>query len=332
MSNRMLAAKITLVGLFLTAIAVWGVAAHGGGKLASSNDESSRARKDSGDDVSGGKHVEPIKAEVVATGIPGAGAILQVGTFQAGGPFHDNSSFALYTQPGAVLNHDRVLVASTSNFGAPLARAADAPGSVISLDISNGPVAVPAGFAGVFSFQFGTAEAVGPLFNGQSCSSCHNSPSAGGMGAGAETFVTRVARTRDGQFDSMDGHGGPVARRLSVNSLGEQCGLPTGVPAQATLTSRRSAMTLEGSSLLDFVAEGDILKVQAAQPEAVRGRQNILTDGRAGRFGWKAQTATLVEFMGEALRDEMGVKNPVRVQDLPEVVMSGADCGKPNSD
>lgn len=672
MSNRMLAAKITLVGLFLTAIAVWGVAAHGGGEPASSNDESSRARKDYGDDVGGGKHVEPLTAEVVATGIPGAGAILQVGTFHAGGPFHDNASFAPFTQAGAVLNHDRVLVAGTSNFGAPLARSGDAPGSVISLDLSNGPVNVPAGFAGgggqaradggavilyvanspafvnslnnpnaataqlpaaslplgisfnngfgrpwfanapqgsdgdgtitvidgngrplagapdpvaggvfagdetdrnsstthgltagaltttlltkspdgsgkavflaaladgsvvqvhvqkgvdglapagsftpipnistakaesnspdditrvgmlfnwaparrvfvtdpladrilvldltddgtlfhstphyinssaldrpvdmapatvevaarnfasnttlgvgsdfyvlnrgnnsivrmtqdgavvavreiesgvegfraggiatspdartiyvsgttpgasgvvlklpafgegfvteslfahtaggseiaqgasIFSFQFGTAEAVGPLFNGQSCNSCHNSPSAGGMGAGAETFVTRVARTHDGQFDSMDGHGGPVARQFSVNSLGGKCGLPTGVPAQATLTSRRSAMTLEGTSLLDFVAEDDILKVQAAQPEAVRGRQNILTDGRAGRFGWKAQTATLVEFMGEAMRDEMGVTNPIRPLDL--VHGCGADKDGPEAD
>jgi CxxC motif-containing protein (DUF1111 family) len=31
-----------------------------------------------------------------------------------------------------------------------------------------------------------------------------------------------------------------------------------------------------------------------------------MPDGRVGRFGWKAQTATLVEFMGEAQRDELG--------------------------
>ncbi len=29
-------------------------------------------------------------AQVVATGIPGAGAIGQIGTFHLGGPFHDN--------------------------------------------------------------------------------------------------------------------------------------------------------------------------------------------------------------------------------------------------
>jgi hypothetical protein len=35
-------------------------------------------------------NVVPIKAQVVATGIPGAGAIAQIGTFHLGGPFHDN--------------------------------------------------------------------------------------------------------------------------------------------------------------------------------------------------------------------------------------------------
>src|SRR5262244_4034802 len=70
-----------------------------------------------------------IKADIVATGIPGAGAIAQVGTFQKGGPFHDRSDFAAFTQPGQVLDRTRLLVASTSNFGAPVARPAEAPGS-----------------------------------------------------------------------------------------------------------------------------------------------------------------------------------------------------------
>jgi CxxC motif-containing protein (DUF1111 family) len=60
----------------------------------------------------------------------------------------------------------------------------------------------------------------------------------------------------------------------------------------------------------------EILTAQAAQPVAVRGRINVLADGRPGRFGWKAQTATLVEFMGEAFRDEMGLTNPLAARDL----------------
>src|SRR5215472_8935147 len=94
------------------------------------------------------ENAESVQAEVVATGIPGAGAVAQVGTFQTGGPFHDRADFAAFTEPGRVLDHTRLFVTSTSNFGAPLARPSEAPGSILSLDVSDGPVVVPSDFAG----------------------------------------------------------------------------------------------------------------------------------------------------------------------------------------
>src|SRR5204863_9986697 len=125
------------------------------------------------------------------------------------------------------------------------------------------------------------------------CDNCHK---AGGMGSVPTTFVTRVARITNAGFDALDGRGGPIARQFSIPG----CGIPAGVPPQANATSRRSAMTLRGTALIDSIVESDIVAAQAAQPADIRGRLNILADGRAGRFGWKAQTATLVEFMGEA--------------------------------
>src|SRR5947209_19933588 len=77
-----------------------------------------------------GPDVASVHAEILATGIPGAGAIAQIGVFHKGGPFHDNAVFAATTSPGQKLDQKRLLVASTSNFGAPLARLAEAPGSV----------------------------------------------------------------------------------------------------------------------------------------------------------------------------------------------------------
>jgi CxxC motif-containing protein (DUF1111 family) len=75
-------------------------------------------------------------------------------------------------------------------------------------------------------------------------------------------------------------------------------------------------MTLRGTSLLDNIRIVDIERTRLSQPNAVRGRMNILSDGRVGRFGWKAHSATLVEFMAEALRDELGVTNPLAPTDL----------------
>src|SRR5690349_16926908 len=80
-------------------------------------------------------------AEVVATGIPGAGAVTQIGTFHQGGPLHDNTALiAGSTNPGQVLDRTRLLVASTSNFGAPLAIEGQFQGSILSIDVRGGRV------------------------------------------------------------------------------------------------------------------------------------------------------------------------------------------------
>lgn len=101
--------------------------------------------QDEGSDLS--PDIQTVHADVVATGIPGAGAIAQIGTFHKGGPLHDNAAFAATTQPGQVLDRTRLLVASSSNFGAPLARTGEAAGSVLSIDVSGGSIAVPPNFA-----------------------------------------------------------------------------------------------------------------------------------------------------------------------------------------
>jgi mono/diheme cytochrome c family protein len=175
----------------------------------------------------------------------------------------------------------------------------------------------------LFSYLLEPEQRLGPLFNGRSCNSCHTD---GGTGTSADSFVIRVGRIIGGEFDPLIHHGGQVARAHSVSELGVPCGLPTGVPPNANVTSRRSAMTLRGTSLIDNILDREILDVQAAQPESLRGRPNVLPDGRMGRFGWKAQTATLVEFIAEAQRDELGLTNPLQPRDL----VSGCRANEPS--
>jgi CxxC motif-containing protein (DUF1111 family) len=54
-------------------------------------------------------------------------------------------------------------------------------------------------------------------------------------------------------------------------------------------------MTLRGTALIDDIVSSDVLVAEAAEPAAVRGRLNVLADGRPGRFDWKAQTAGISE-------------------------------------
>lgn len=78
--------------------------------------------------------------------------------------------------------------------------------------------------------------------------------------------------------------------------------IPTPSPCRGgcqSETRREAAESADPGSMtrVGMICAGDIERVRAAQPAAVRGRFNILADGRLGRFGWKAQAATLVEFM-----------------------------------
>jgi hypothetical protein len=91
---------------------------------------------------------QALEGRIVAIGIPGISAISVVGTFLAGGPIHDKPALAAFTVPGAVLDPVRLLVASTSNFGEPLANIDQLSGSILSID-PNGPLPliVPPEFA-----------------------------------------------------------------------------------------------------------------------------------------------------------------------------------------
>ena len=214
--------------------------------------------------------------------------------------------------------------------GVVLSLPAFGAGVVTTSLIDQAPHGLVAQGANIFTRNLTPAESLGPLFNGQSCNTCHNIPGPGGMGVDADSFVTRVARIQNAMFDSLLGAGGPIARQHSISEFGIPCGLQTGVAPQADATSRRSAMTLRGTALIDDILLSDIKAAQAAEPAAVRGRLNVLDDGRIGRFGWKAQTSTLVEFIGQAFRDEIGSTNPLAPRDL--VSGCGATLLKPEAD
>jgi hypothetical protein len=92
--------------------------------------------------------VPELSGRIVAAGIPGAKAVSAIGAFHEGGPIHDKPAFRAFTEPGAVLDPNRILVASASNFGAPVARTDEPPGAVLSID-PRGPetILIPPAFA-----------------------------------------------------------------------------------------------------------------------------------------------------------------------------------------
>jgi hypothetical protein len=94
--------------------------------------------------------IPDLDARLIAVNIPGASAIAQIGTFLLNGrcahPIPSN--FPKYIESGAVLDPKRLLVGSSSNFGAPIAVGVGRAGAFLSIDPTGSTVlSVPPTFA-----------------------------------------------------------------------------------------------------------------------------------------------------------------------------------------
>jgi CxxC motif-containing protein (DUF1111 family) len=154
-------------------------------------------------------------------------------------------------------------------------------------------------------------EGLGPAFNGTSCSSCHNAPAIGGVSPVTEV---RVAKTGPaGEFVPLNPEGETLFHLFSIPNHTCQ----SLIPADASVVARRVPIPLFGAGLVEAIADETILAL--ADPfdlnrDGVSGRANTVRDAatgqnRVGRFGWKAQHATLLAFGADAYRNEMGITN-----------------------
>jgi CxxC motif-containing protein (DUF1111 family) len=156
-------------------------------------------------------------------------------------------------------------------------------------------------------------EGLGPAFNGTSCAACHNVPAIGGAGTIAEVRAGR--RDATGRFQTLDATGETLFHLFSIPTHGCQAI----VPAEANVFARRVPIPLFGAGLVeaipdDTIAEGD--DPQDRDRDGVSGRAARIVDvatgeRRIGRFGWKAQHATLLSFSADAYRNEMGITNDI---------------------
>lgn len=167
-------------------------------------------------------------------------------------------------------------------------------------------------------------DGLGPVFNEAGCVVCHLGPAgtaaAGAVGGTTERVETRFGRTRaDGSFDAMTEKGGSL---IQDTGIGPQPGSPScnyvgeTVPTDATIVARRRTQPLFGLGLVDAVPDSDFQALAASEPAATRGMVSIVFNpdthnpNAVGKFGWKAQVATLHMFGGDAYLNEMGITNP----------------------
>lgn len=87
------------------------------------------------------------------------------------------------------------------------------------------------------------------------------------------------------------------------------------IPSEANIVAKRMTTPLFGAGLIETIPDATILfNAFLRRPDGISGRPSIVTDvasgkTRVGRFGWKAQQATLLAFAGDAYLNEMGITN-----------------------
>jgi CxxC motif-containing protein (DUF1111 family) len=81
--------------------------------------------------------------------------------------------------------------------------------------------------------------------------------------------------------------------------------------ADALLTvTARNPTPLFGAGLIDALAVETIEAIARRQSSRIKGRVHRMKDGQIGRFGWKAQVASLEDFVQTACANELGLENP----------------------
>lgn len=158
-----------------------------------------------------------------------------------------------------------------------------------------------------------------PGFNAESCASCHNAPALGGAGANEHNVI---------RFRGDSGY--DPNRMFTVGS----CGFsrpPESFDIQATMRKFRDRRanksgissleeiqtpSLFGLGLIATIPDAEILKREDPSDrdgDGVRGvarRLEVNVAEEIGRFGWKAQTPRLSDFVCMALAGEVGVTAP----------------------
>ncbi len=192
-----------------------------------------------------------------------------------------------------------------------------------------------------------SGDGLGPIFNARSCVECHFQGGPGGGGT-VEKNVTIYGASpgllpKDKSIPSLGVihasatqpefqerlslvlpglPGTPSVPLVTLVDPNFRCTIPTGV-----LITQRNTPALFGDGLLDAVPEATLHAEQRrnsgiarlagmsrAKDLSVRGRVVRMADGRIGRFGWKAEFASLDDFVRAACANELGLSNPSRKQ------------------
>jgi CxxC motif-containing protein (DUF1111 family) len=183
------------------------------------------------------------------------------------------------------------------------------------------------------------ADGLGPVYNAQSCSECHQNPVTGAISQitelraghnvvvnGVTTFVDAPGGSliNDRGIPTKNYNGDPkksakVQERVPpLYTAGIIGGGPALTAEQKIRTFRTSLNTL-GDGFVEAIADGTLIAIANNQPGTTNNEIKGLVitvpvleannQKRVARFGWKNQHASLLSFSGDAYLNEIGITN-----------------------
>ncbi|HEY0727504.1 MAG TPA: di-heme oxidoredictase family protein [Pyrinomonadaceae bacterium] len=158
----------------------------------------------------------------------------------------------------------------------------------------------------IFSERETIEDGLGPTYNDVGCVECHQSVDTGAFG---QQMEFRAGHLSGGSF--VDAPGGQLIHARATDS-----DIVEHISTAETVKAFRITLSTLGDGFVECLANAALQNNVAAQPLAQRGvlTQVPVTEAnntlRIGRFGWKAQHASLVSFSGDAYLNEMGITNP----------------------
>ena len=159
----------------------------------------------------------------------------------------------------------------------------------------------------IFEEKETAEDGLGPTYNTQSCSACHQNIVTGGASQIAEH---RTGHTFNGGFFESPG-GSLIQSRATFPEIVEHV-----LPVDEVRTFRMSTSTV-GDGYVECVSDSTLTAIRDAQPPDQQGTAPEVAilegDGSAGvgRFGWKCQHRSLLSFASDAYLNEMGITSPL---------------------
>ena len=158
----------------------------------------------------------------------------------------------------------------------------------------------------IFSERETIEDGLGPTYNDTGCVECHQSVDVGAFG---QQMEFRAGHIVNGAF--VDAPGGQL-----IHARGTDSDVVEHISTAETVKAFRVVTSTLGDGFVECLANATLENNVAAQPVGQRGTlTNVpVTEAnntlRHGRFGWKAQQASLLSFAGDAYLNEMGITNP----------------------